>query len=113
MEKQTLKQENLLHEQGVRELQDLKQVQIFLSGPEVHSLIAAVQLLKTTTRADRIGNTMKVAELAARKLHKSLIPCPNAYTLLDQGWNLTEEFTTTLENEALVESVAKGDRLNH
>lgn len=93
--------EKFPHEQGGRELRNLKQVEISLSGWEVYSLIAAVQLLKTTSRADSIGKTMNIAQVAARKLHRKLVPCHNVYTLLDQGWELgaTEPDLTTQAND--------------
>jgi hypothetical protein len=83
------KNENFPHEQGARELQTLEQVEISLSGWEIYSLIVAVQRLKTGSCAD-VGKTLHIAELTARKLHKTLIPCPHVYTLLDQGWHLGE-----------------------
>ncbi len=83
------KKENYSHEQGARELQAFKSVEISLSGWEVFSLVVAVQQLKTGFCAD-IGKTLDIAELTARKLHKILIPCPHVYTLLDRGWHLGE-----------------------
>jgi len=51
--------ENFSHEQGSRELQTFKQVEISLSGWEVYSLIVAVQRLKTASCAD-IGKTLHI-----------------------------------------------------
>jgi hypothetical protein len=88
-------------EKVTHELHDLEQVQLFLSGLEVYSLIVAVQIWKATS-CGKLDKTMKVAELTARKLHKAFIPCPNVYTLLDQGWNLeSKPDSTTKTNDTL------------
>jgi hypothetical protein len=93
------KKEIFPHEQGARELGTLETVEISLSGWEVYSLIVAVQRLKSASGAD-IGKTLHIAELTARKLHKTLIPCPHVYTLLDQGWHLGEsELNSTQSND--------------
>jgi hypothetical protein len=84
------RKENFPYEEGARELGALKTVEISLSGWAVYSLVVAVQRLKIESCAD-IGKTLDIAELTAKKLHKTLIPCPHVYTLLDQGWHLAGE----------------------
>ena len=76
-------------EQKVKhELYDLEQVQLCLSGLEIYLLIVAVQMWKAAFGGGKLTETLISAELTAKKLHKELVPCPNVYTLLDQGWNL-------------------------
>jgi hypothetical protein len=81
-----------------REVSDLKQVQIHLSGWEVYSLIAAVQSLKA--RNPKFIKIMTTAEVAARKLHQEFLRCPNTYTLLDQGWDLTKLDLPSKKNDS-------------
>jgi hypothetical protein len=59
-----------------------------LSGLEIYSLIVAVQMWKAASYNGKLTGTLILAELTARKLHKELVPCPDVYTILDQGWNL-------------------------
>ena len=93
--------EKLPSEEKVRhELHDLEQVQLSLDGWELYSLIVATQMWKATS-CGQLDKTMYLAELAARKLHKALIVCPNAYTFLDQGWTFKKPDLGTQTNDTL------------
>ncbi|MEG4459249.1 hypothetical protein [Microcoleus sp. N9_A1] len=75
-------------EQGARELANLKSMQIFLDGYEVHALIVATQLLQVSPQAKDLGLATKAALLAGRKLQRLFLASPHSYALLERGWDL-------------------------
>jgi hypothetical protein len=84
--------------ESARELANLKSLQIFLNGYEVHALVVAAQLLQTSAYAKDLGPATKVALLAGRKLQRLLLMSPHSYALLQRGWDLAEPEDSTSKN---------------
>ncbi|MEG4396487.1 hypothetical protein [Microcoleus sp. BROC3] len=73
-----------------RELESLKNLQIYFDGHEANALILAVQALhRSSLNCEELAPLLCCAKIAALKLQRLFVHCPTTFAAIEHGWQLS------------------------